>query len=208
MRVTSVNPTNDASPAEIGIFLMDTGKVRTQAGILALPATTGTVELNDSDFTPDIPFLPQAIFTGVNRVTALDAFTGNSADAGVWGVAGVTRPDGVPAGEAEFSTTVASRWNQTTSDTESVSSDRFLYIQPHDGSNTGRVLVDFNQFVPGGLEVTISEAASSAFMLPYLAIQRGGREAIPEPSTLAIHAAVLALLSFPRLRRRRSCRQL
>jgi hypothetical protein len=171
LRVTSVDPTNDASPAQIGALLFDTAGLRAQVGVLSLPTSSGTLTLGPEHFMPDVPFVPQALLAGVNRLTEVDTFSGNSASAGVWGMAGVTRPDGVPAGEAEFSTTVASRVGLLPSDTESLSSDRFLYIQPHDGTTNGRVLVDFNHFVSGGMNVNIVEAPSAAFQLPYLAIE-------------------------------------
>jgi hypothetical protein len=200
MRVTSVNPTSDASPAEIGIFLMDTGELRTQAGILTLPGTTGEVELTAANFQPDILFRPQAALFALNRLSATDVFSGDSAAAGVWGTSGVTRPESVPAGEAEYSTTVASRWAQTTSDTESLASDRLFYIQPHDGTTTGRVLADFVSFVDGGMTINLTEASGTPFMLPYLVFETETRM-VPEPSALVLSSAAMIFLSFSRRRR-------
>lgn len=163
LRLTTVTPTSDASAGQFACLSWNVGGLPSHVGFATLPAETGeqTIELGGG-------FTPQMVLLGLSSLTAVDTFSGDSAAGGVVGVACVTRPPGFAAGNAEFSATVAAEYNQSTTDTQSLSSDSLINLPLHDG--TTDAVATFDSFDHEQLVLDISDAPASARVFPYLAV--------------------------------------
>lgn len=167
MRMTTQERTDDAAPAVIGFLLLYLDGHEVSVGIADTPTSTGvqSIPLNGS-------FIPQMVMFSTNLIETVSSSGSvvNGTTAGNCGVACVTRPPGLAAGNLERCTNSRSETGVSTTDTQNYTSSNFLEVIPHDGGTTDRITGAFDSFSSGSVSVNFSAVASTARKFPYIAI--------------------------------------
>lgn len=136
-----------------------------QVGIATLGTSAGVQALS---LSPAFGFTPDTFCCLPSRITAVDTDRIGSAEAGVAGVAAVTRPAGFAAGQAEYCSTIAIEHGAATTNTQSLTSAKLIAIPDHQGANL--VEATFDSFGVGAVNVNVTAAPGTAIKMPFFAI--------------------------------------
>lgn len=171
LRMTTVERTDDAQPATIGFMLYYLDGHEVSIGIADIPTTTGvqTISLAGA-------FVPQAVMFSTNQLETVSSSGSivSGALAGSFGVACVTRPPSLPAGNLERCTNARSEFGVSTTDAENYTSSKLFEVFPDDGSSTDKITGTFDSFGTGEIDVNFTTVASTTKKFPYIAFSATG----------------------------------
>jgi len=153
---------------DVAILALKFGTRATQVGIATMGTGTGSQELN---LLPSPAFTPETFVCLPSRITSVDTDRIASAEAGVAGVAAVTRPSGFSAGNGEFCSTVAWEQGASTTNTQSLTDNQLIAIPEDDG--TGLIEASFVSFAAGTVNINVTAAPGTAIKMPYFAVSDG-----------------------------------
>lgn len=167
LRLTTLDRTDDAQPMTIGFLLLYLDGHAVNVGVADIPTSSGVQAISlGGGFTPQM-----AMFC-TNQLESISAAGSiiSGAKAGAFGVACVTRPPSLPAGNLERCTNSRSAFGVSTTDAQNYTSSKLFEVFPHDGGATDKITGTFDSFSTDTVSVNFTTNAATVKKFPYIAI--------------------------------------